>query len=275
MYKAFILSFILFSSCAKQETKRPKPTILVSIAPYKNIVEKVAGDDFCVEVIVPEGANPHAYEPTPREIQAIAKGSIWFQVGESFEKKVLPVLQEKQAITCIDLRESIEVIKSSGCKCDDSGEDRHIWLSPKNIIAHVKVIQSTLQKLYPEKEFHGESLISSLERLDQTIVNKLRAGSHKSFIVAHPAFGYFCRDYGISQISIEHDGKEPTAKYLTHVIETATNLQTSLAICMPEHPSKGIEVIAERLNVSTYTMSPYSSNFLEEMERLATLVSDE
>lgn len=275
MYKAFLVSFFLFCSCSKQETKGAKPTILVSIAPYKKIVEKIAGDDFCVEVIVPEGANPHVYEPTPRDIQAIAKGSLWFQVGESFEKKVLPVLQEKRTITCVDLRESIEIIKGSSCKCDETGEDRHIWLSPRNIIAHVKVIQKTLKEHFPEKEFHGEALIADLMRLDQTIQRKLKKASHKSFLVAHPAFGYFCRDYGVSQLSIEHDGKEPTAKYLTHVIDTAKKLQTSVAICMPEHPSKGIEVIGEKLKLSSYTISPYSSNFLEEIERLATVISDE
>lgn len=279
MVNKIFLILTLFASCSRTEPKMQKQVLLVSIAPYKGLVQKIAGDRFAVEAIVPEGANPHAYEPTPRDVQLIATGSIWFQVGESLENKVQPVLQEKNSsLVCIDLREGVELIQHSLCKCDPSGEDRHLWLSPKNLIVQVKTIQESLSALHPEEkelfEKNGTLLVRELENLDQKIKKILEKAPHRSFVVAHPAFGYFCRDYDLKQLSIEFEGKEPTAKHLTQIIETATSLKTTLAICMPEHPSKGAVVIANKLHLRLSTVSPYASNFLEEMEHLAILVAE-
>ncbi len=279
MFSKLFLILALFASCSKTEPLSQKPTILVSIAPYKGLVQRVAGDAFDVEAIVPEGANPHAYEPTPRDVQAIARGVLWFQVGESFEKKILPVLQEKNSsLVSVDLRKSITLIQNSACKCDESGEDRHIWLSPKNLIFQVKTIQESLSALHPENkelfENNATLLVQELEHLDQKIQKTLAKAPHRSFVVAHPAFGYFCRDYDLKQLSIEFEGKEPTAKYLTQVIETATSLNTTLAVCMPEHPSKGAVVIADKLHLRISTIHPYSCNFLSEMDHLAMLVAE-
>lgn len=280
MFGKLFIIISLFASSLKSAENEDKPVILVSLAPYQEIVQKIAGNSYRVEVIVPEGTNPHAYEPTPRQVQAIANGTLWFQVGESFEKKLFLVLKEKnKAITAIDLREKISLIQGSCCSCDGSGEDRHIWLSPKALMNQVGIIQESLSKKFPKKgdlfEENALDLTHDLEDLDQKVRKTVAKAKSKSIVVAHPAFGYFCRDYGLNQLSIEEDGKEPTARHLSSLLESAKQAKATLAISMPEHPSKGVEIVSKKLNLRLCEVHPYSSKILKEMEKLSHLVAQD
>ena len=109
----FPLFFLLIiTSCGKShphtQTPPPKPTILVSLPPYQKLTERIAGETFQVESIVPQGANPHIYEPTIKQITSLGQGTIWFRIGESFEKKILPVLKgNNPKLIDTDLREGL------------------------------------------------------------------------------------------------------------------------------------------------------------------------
>jgi ABC-type Zn uptake system ZnuABC Zn-binding protein ZnuA len=87
------LSFIL---CLINSPLRAEaPTILVSVAPYKLFVEKIAGDTIDVNLMVPAGASAHTYEPTPRQMIAAGKAVAWFTIGESFEGRAIPALKAR------------------------------------------------------------------------------------------------------------------------------------------------------------------------------------
>jgi zinc transport system substrate-binding protein len=280
------LSFLMtLISCGKSPINTPpekgKPTILVSLAPHQFLIEKIAGDTFTVRTIVPLGSNPHAYEPTIRHIKAISEGVIWFRIGESFEKQVLPVLkQNKPDLVDEDLRQSVSLLHNSGCHChhEEILEDRHIWLSPKMLIEQTKAIVAALSHRFPESkdlfEQNGKSLIQDLENLDLEIKAILKNTKRKSFLVSHPAFAYFCKEYGLTQLSIELGGKDPTSKHLTQIMQEVVDSQTKLAISMPQHSNKGLEVVAEKLKLNVSMVDPYALNYSETMLKLAHLVAD-
>lgn len=273
-----MISLLCFFSCGKKDFSAEKPTLLVSVAPYQKLVEKIAGDSFQVHAVVPPGSNPHAYEPTLKQIGSIGQGLIWFRIGESFEKKVFPVLQEKHSelIDC-DLREGLAVIQESACHCHaDLQEDRHFWLSPKLLIPQVQTITKTLQKRFPEKQEifqkNADDLMAELNTLDLEIKTILENVSSKSFLVSHAAFAYFCREYHLQQLSIEHGGKEPTAKQLTLLMHTIQNTHARLAVSMPQHSNKGVELIAEKLHMDLHEIDPYAADYAQTMRQLALLL---
>lgn len=288
MYLKFLFSlfFLLIAiSCGKrQETTEPpgqKPTLLVSLPPYQRIAERVAGEEFLVQSIVPPGANPHIYEPTIKQIAALGQGSIWFRIGEPFENKIFPVLQGNNPnLIATDLRKGISLIHGSGCNChhEESLEDRHIWLGPQSLITQIRTIAETLCHQYPERQEiflkNANILIHELETLDTEIKTILEPVKHRSFLVSHPAFAYFCKEYNLSQLSIELRGKEPTSKHLTQIMQEADFSQTKLAIAMPQHSNKGLELISEKLSLNIFVIDPYSSNYFETMRLLAHLVAD-
>ncbi len=273
---------VLFSSCQrKEEDLPPKTTLLVSLAPYQELVKKIAGEGFRVEAVVPPNANPHVYELTGRQISTIGEGVIWFRIGEPFEKRALLGLMEKNSdFIAKDLREGLILIHDhshNGCHCSPDQEDRHLWLSPKAMLRQVETIVAGLIQKFPEKkalfEAHQQPILDDLKKLDAEIEAILANTSQRSFVVSHPAFAYFCRDYGMKQIAIEWEGKEPTVRHIGDIVQEIEQSHTKLAISIPQHSNKGLEILSKKLDLDIHTLDPYAADYAETIRRLAHLIA--
>lgn len=281
MNKFLLLLSFLFYACgqAPLEKKSEKPLILVSLAPYQYLTERVAGDVLQVRTVVPKNADPHGYEPTAQEMRAIHGGIVWFRIGEFFEEKLLPSLQQHNPqMVDIDLREGISLLHNHTCCHHASSEDRHIWLSPKCAIIQTQKITETLCEKFPEHKAlfleNEADCIRELEDLDEEIREILQPVSQRTFFVSHSAFAYFCEEYGVTQISIEFQGKEPTSAHLSQIIQDMGEQQTKLAIAMPQHSNKGLELISKKLDLQVRTIDPYAPNALDTMRLLAHTIAE-
>ena len=266
----------------QKNSTHQKPTILVSLAPYQFLTERIAGDEFHVSTVIPLEENPHAYEPTIGQIQEIAKGTLWLRIGESFEQKVLPMLQEQNTqLTDVDLCQGLHLLQHGShhahCKCSSSLEDRHTWLSPTVVILQIDLITKALSEKFPQHSElffeNAKTLVQEFERLDEEIAKILLSASQKSFVVSHPAFAYFCERYHVHQISIEFEGRDPTPKYLTKIMEEILSSEVKLGIAMPQHSNKGLEVISEKLHLHLQTIDPYAKDCMETMRHLAHVIA--
>ena len=277
--KICALSILLFlNSCSKKEcASTERPTLLVSIAPYQMLVQKIAGDDFEVTAVVPPNANPHIYEPTSKQVAELKKGAVWFQIGEPFEKKIAGHLNAKQ----IDLRHGASMIEAETHHCSGCGIDhldRHIWLSPKQAMLQADQIAEALKELYPQQSAHLEkrrlALKEELSELDREIADAIQGLASKTFLVSHPAFAYFCRDYGLHQLSVEFEGKDPRPKDLEALYKKAIADGATVAICLPQHNNKGAQLIAEKMHIPVRMIDPYSAHYFETMRALAAVIKD-
>jgi len=284
MKKIFFIACLLLTCLGCAPSKEPvtttkKPLLLVSVPPYESIVQHIAGETFEVATVVPPSADPHTYEPTARGVAAIAEGQLWFQIGEPFEQKLLPLLPKVQPF---DLREGLPMIESHGasCHCHDaaSNMDRHIWLSPKMVAQQIDAIVRTLSEQYPEKQeeftIRGKELQEKLAALNLDIEHRLQKTTARSFLISHPAFAYFCRDYGCHQLSVEQEGKEPRPKELETLLASALESGARIAIAVPQHNNKGAQLIAEKLNIPVRVIDPYANNCMETMRMLAGFLED-
>ena len=259
----------------KQTTSIAKPLLLVSIPPYKTLVQQIAGDSFDVIAVVPLSADPHSYEPTSRQLTQLSKGVIWFTIGESFEEKLLPLLSAKS----IDLRKGILMIEEGGCQCDGhSAQDRHIWLSPRLLSAQAAAITDELSAAFPEQAEQFEQKLALVQQeliaLDIAIAETIHSADKRAFVVSHPAFAYFCRDYDCRQLSVEHEGKEPRPKELEELMITAIETEAKIAISLPQHNNKGAQLIAGKLNIPVRMVDPYSADYSVTMLKLAALIAN-
>ena len=288
-HKIFVAVFIALvaawsSSCNKNlESDKPqKPLLLVSIAPYQFLTERIAGSGFAVKTVVPPGANPHSYEPTSKQVAGISQGSVWFLIGEPFEKKVLPILKNRNpTLVAADLREGIDLIDDLDhlCPlCSYDHQDRHIWLSPKSAAAQADGIAKVLGDRFPEKRDlffeNAGALRAELEQLDLEIASLLKSVEQRTLLVSHPAFGYFCRDYNFEQLSVEFEGKDPRPRHLEEVIQRAVSQSAELALALPQHNNKGAQLIAERLHIPIRVIDPYSADYFQTLRLLAHLIAD-
>jgi len=274
---AYIVLFFALTACSKTPTPDRKPLLLVSIAPYQTLVQRVAGEAFEVETVVPPNANPHSYEPTSKQAALMNQGTVWFRIGELFEEKLLPLLPN---IKVVDLREGVSMIENGGhCKeCGQDHFDRHIWLSPKQTAKQVSSIAQRLQKMYPDKaeglKERAKKLTEELDLLDKEIGALLVSSHAKTFLVSHPAFAYFCRDYDLTQLSVEQEGKEPRPKEIEQVYRSAIRTHTEIAIALPQHNNKGAQLIAEKLRIPVRVVDPYSAAYFETIRKLAGLIAN-
>jgi len=251
-----------------------KPRVLVSVAPQKYLLSRLAGDRISVDVIVPEGVSPHSYEPSPRQTMVIQRSAVWFRIGEGFEARLVPTLKSKLHV--VDQREGIDLLPTCGCCHDVEGFDPHIWLTPA-LLKHLSTqMAQVLSQHFPESApyfaINLRTLHAELEQLDETISVLLRGKEGSSVLVTHPAYGYFCRQYGLHQIPIEQEGKEPSAKQILSILDQARRADVHSVLLQKQYSMKGGERIAKALGAKVVLVDPYREDVLDNLRELAAIL---
>jgi zinc transport system substrate-binding protein len=272
-------SLLLCLSCSKDDPQGPsrKPLLLVSIAPYQFLAERIAGPDFEVKSIAPSNANPHAFEPTSSQVAEMTRAAAWFRIGEPFEEKILPYLS--QIRTIYDLRTGISLLGGSpSChECSKDHFDRHIWMSPKLTGQQAAAIATVLSERFPDQKTQFEKnltvLQGQLSMLDIEIQTLLNPVQDRTLLVSLPAFAYFCKDYGFEQLSVEFEGKDPRPKHLEDLLKRALSEHTEIALALPQYNNKGTQLIAEKLSLDLHEIDPYSPDYFQTMRKLARLIA--
>lgn len=256
-----------------------KETVLVSIPPYKSIVERLGGDLVDVLVMLPVSADEHTYEPSPKQMLQLSKSVLWFYLGENFEKKALPSLKNyNPQIQIVDLSLGIDMICGVGCCAAHEACDLHYWLSPRIVKEQAKAIAKGLITLHPEKKETIEQALALLEqdltRLDQDIEKTLAPLTDRTFFVSHPSYGYFARDYRLQQIPVEFEGKEPSPRQLTTLLQQAREHNAKTIFIQNEFSSKGARLVAQELGAKVVTLHPLSEKYFEALQEIATQIAN-
>lgn len=274
MRKTILLTLFFLLGCTHSPSIQNRPLLLVSVAPYRFLTERIAGDAFEVHNLVPAAANPHSFEPTAFQVSTMGRGLVWFRIGEPFEIKLLPLLKEHNPdLKVCDLRDGI-ALRHEGC-CSKESADHHIWMSPKKTAQQAALIASSLSERFPEKqELFAKNLAlltEELASLDQEIQEILKPVRKRTILVSHPAFGYFCEDYHLNQMSVELEGKDPRPKHLSEILAYTEGFEVALAL--PQHNNRGAQMIADELHLPIRWIDPYSMNYFETMRSLAKMIA--
>ena len=282
--KLIILFTIVLSACnTSVKEKDNTDTIMVSVLPQKYFVEQIAGEHFNVNVMIPPGASPVTYEPTPKQMKELSNSFVYFRIGhiefeKSWMKKLMSVNPEMQVL---DLSKNADLIKPENEHDHDHshdghhhhGVDPHIWTSPKEVKKQVEIIYNYLIKEKPElkEEFKGNytKFIKEVDSLDNYISKSLSPFQGRKFLIFHPALSYIARDYGLEQISIEIDGKEPTPANIQKIIEIAKKEEIKIVFVQKQFSTHNAEVIAREINGSVIQIDPLDYNWPTSIKTIA------
>lgn len=269
MYTKSILLFLLWVLPLAAHER----LALVSMAPYVGMVKDLTQNEVAVELLVPAGFSTHTYEPTPKQIIRATKASIWFAVGELFETRVKAALEtENPKLVLIDLREGLNLIVDHHCH-ECASHDTHIWMSPKMMQKQVEHMAKGLTLVFPDLkdviEKNKLALIAKLETLDSAIHTLLDSKKDKTVFVSHPAYGYFCREYGLKEDSIEFEGKDPTPKQLYNLIEAAKKEGVGTIFIQKQYSTKAAELVAKEIGAKLVLLDPYSEDYFASMLEIA------
>lgn len=267
--------------------------VVVSILPEKTFLEAIGGDKVNVTLMVKPGNSPHTYEPKPSQMKQVAKASLYFAIDVEFEKVWLPKFQNlNPKMQVIDVTEGItKIVISEHVPHEEAhnshehdkehhgeGLDPHVWTSPENVKAIAENIYKALVKQdVANKAYYTKNLLLFLQTVEETdtqikeILSPL--GNHTTFMVFHPAWGYFAKEYGLVQMAVEVEGKSPKPKELVKLIEEAKEHKVRAIFTQPEFSDASAKIIADELNIQVIKTSPLAADWSGNLLNIAKAIA--
>lgn len=263
-----------------EQNTQSKLQVVVSFNPLKEFAEAVGKDKIDVKTIIPEGVEPHDFEPKIKDMENISKANLFVYTGfgmESWVEKTLSAIDNNNLVI-VDSSKGIDPIKNEGEEIEEHGQfDPHIWLSLREAKIQTENIKDALVKTdeinkdFYEKNFQEFS--SELDNLYNEYKGKFDGVANKNFVTGHAAFGYLCRDFGLIQNSVEDvfAGGEPTPKKLKELVELSKENKIKV-IFMEELASPRVsetlakEVGADVQKIFTIESNEENKNYIESMK---------
>lgn len=281
MKKILVLLLAVFSFCSCSGPKQDKrPVLTVSIEPLRFVVEAIVGDKYQVQTLMPQGVSPETYDPTPRQMAELSNSEILFCAGTiSFEQVKIPQLASSiPHLSIVNMGEHVATITDHHHKHGDEAEsiDPHIWMSPQNLKMMAQDVCHYMCFTHPTDSVYYEERLSKFEKrmdqLDHSLRSTLQVLRTRSFLIYHPALGYFSKQYGLNQLSVEFDGKDPSAAYFQQLINLCKVQQVSTVFISKEHNGKAAQRIATEINAQTYTINPLDYNVEKQLLTIAKIL---
>lgn len=270
-----LLLLLLTTACCTTQRNTESRSITVSIPPLQYIVREIVGNDFDIEIIVPAGASPETYEPTPAQMMELERSRIVMALGlMDFERTLMEKLSERAEIC--DLSRGVKLLAGTCNHGHRHGTDPHIWMSPKQLRLIARNAYEAIAAAFPDSVRYTDNywrLDSSIARLDSLVAAHVAASPHRSFITFHPVYTYYAADYGLTQIALESEGKEPSAARIKEVVEAARRDSLHTIVCQSHLSTASVETVASELGIGTVTTDPLSSDLPAEIIRITDIVT--
>jgi zinc transport system substrate-binding protein len=262
--------------------------VFVSIAPQKYFVQKIGGTLVNVSILVPAGADPHTYEPKPKQMVELSKSALYFAVGIDFERAWLKKISATYPrMRIIHTDEGIAKIPMSGehrqegdihkhekkAQHHDGAPDPHVWLAPAPVKVQAAHILKALSEADPKNRLQYaagyDAFLKELDALDGELKALFAGRKGEQFMVFHPAWGYFAESYGLEQAPVEAGGKEPKAAQLQSLIRRARERGVKVIFVQPQLSAKSAQMVAREIGGAVVRVDPLAENWDANMREVA------
>jgi zinc transport system substrate-binding protein len=266
-----------------------KVPVFVSILPQQFFVEQIGKDLVDVKVMVAPGASPHTYEPKPAQMAALSKAQVYFAIGVTFEKVWLKkIASANPRMKIVPTEHGIQKIPMAAHHHDEEEDqdkehhdhgalDPHVWLSPPLVMAQARNIVTALQEIdaanHSGYEANYKAFIAMLVDLDGELRGIFAGKGRLQFMVFHPAWGYFAHAYGLRQVPIEIEGKEPKPAQLKDLIEHAREHQIKVLFVQPQFSSRSAEQVAREIGGQVAFVDPLALSWTDNLREVAAKFS--
>jgi zinc transport system substrate-binding protein len=267
---------LIVSAPSVAKTTAGEISAFVSILPQAYFVERIGGKHVDVTVLVGPGRSPATYEPTPKQMARLGRSQLYFRIGTPFERGFIDKISRTFTnLTIIDTRKGVTLRyfkQSQGLEVPDP----HIWLDPKRVKIQAETISKALKETDPahadEFEKNLKAFQADLDRVDMKIAGILAPLKGGKIYVFHPAFGYFAESYGLTQVAVEIEGKEPSPKQLSRLINMAKKEEVRVIFVQPQYATKEARTVARAIGGVVVPINPLPRNYLKNLEDMANII---
>ena len=254
----FLLLIIMniVSGCGGQQSAdKSKLQVAASFYPMAEFVQAVGGDKVQVTTLVPDGAEPHDWEPSPKDLTRLGRAQVFVYNG-----MVEPWAQ--QALDALSERKIMPVETGRGLFARAGKQDPHVWVSPKKAIVEVQRITEALceadAKHVDEYKANSRAYIAKLEQLDKQLTEVAQKAPKRVFVTAHAAFGHLAEDYGLRQLSVAGISAEaePTPGDLQRLITTVKRDKVRYVFFETLTDPKIAKLVAQETGAQTAVLDP-------------------
>jgi zinc transport system substrate-binding protein len=236
--------------------------------------------------LVEPGADPHTYEPKPQQMVALSKAALYFAIGIEFEAAKLEKIaamnpQMRVVHTDHGIMKLPMAAHSHRDTDNEHGEDHHhqgsldphIWLSPPLVMIQARSILTAFQAVDPAHrsvyEANYRTFILELVDLDAHLRATFDGLQGSFFMVFHPSWGTFAHTYGLKQVPIEIEGKNPKPAQLKRLIEHARANQIKVVFAQPQFSSKSARQISKAISGRVAFVDPLAQDWATNLRRAA------
>lgn len=294
MQKFIVFLFLLMLiACSRQEMNQDgdngKIAVLVSVLPQRFFVEKIAGEQVEVTVLIPPGASPAAYEISPSDMRQVSEADVWFTIGLQREVTWIPEFSSlNERLRIVSTIEDVQRLPIGRYAIpgehtaheherdhdhDHGSVDPHVWLSPELVSLQAVVICEALCETDPlNSDIFSDNLALFLEEisdLQNEIHEMIDPFAGEGFMVFHPAWGYFADEFDLIQVPIEISGSEPSPAELARLVDFGRSSSVKVVFVSPQFSESSAETIAGELNASVIFIDPLASNWAENLSFVA------
>lgn len=263
---ATVLALGALNGCAEEKGGL---SVVASFYPMADFAKKIGGDRVEVYTLVPAGAEPHDWEPSPADIVRLEKAQVFVYSGAGMEHWAEDVVSSLGSKSLVVVEAARGIAEDKGHDDDAEAEehdhadgDPHVWLDPQNAKAQMVAIRDALIEVDPGGkalyDANYEKYARELDALDAEFREGLKDLARRDIVVAHAAYGYLCDAYDLHQVAIEglSPDSEPSPARVAEIIDYARAHDVRVIFFESLVSPKVAESIAAQVGARTDVLSP-------------------
>jgi zinc transport system substrate-binding protein len=268
------LGLLVGCSSSSSSAGSGKVKVVASFYPVANFARQVAGGRAEVKSVIPDGQDPHEYDPTSRDLAAAYDSRLFIYNGANLEpwaEKIRPELESK-GIKVLRLSDSVDLLTgiSGEVTQDVNKADPHIWLDPVSAQKMVGLIRDALVALDPagaaDYQSNASAYLTKLQALDQEFEKGLSDCKSHTVVLSHMAFQYLAKRYGFKAIGISglSPEEEPSPKDYARLVDDTKNMGIHYIFFEIRSNPKLAESLASEIGGETLNMYHLDGGFTPE-----------
>ncbi len=266
---------VYFAASSQGKSDDGKINVVVTIGPEVEFVNAVGGDKVNVTLMVPPGSDPHTYEPLPSQLSQVSNAKMYAEVGTPVEFETNYMDKIKSAnpnMLVVNCSQGIKLIPNTAENESDE-MDPHVWVDPKNAKIMVENIYQGLVQVDPADKAYFQKnrdhYLQQLDELDKNTTKIFKGKQNTTILIFHPAFGYYCKDYNLTEVAVMVNDEEPSPQRIAEVVDIAKKDNITVMFSQPQYDPEYMQSIASQVGGQILSVNDLGENYLQNMENIA------